>query len=97
MMQAWSPLGRQRVMENTLLTELAEKYDVSKAQICLRFLHQLDIILIPKSSTPERMKENTNIFDFEISQEDMYRLLTMPQCGWSGEHPDYELAEKVYL
>lgn len=96
-LQAWSPLGRLRVMENKLLIELAEKYKVSKAQICLRFLHQQDIILIPKSSSLERMKENADIFGFEIEQEDMYRLLTMPQCGWSGEHPDYELAEKVYL
>lgn len=95
MMQAWSPLGRQRVMENTLLTELAEKYDVSKAQICLRFLHQLDIIPIPKSSSMERMKQNQDIFGFEIEQEDMYRLLCMPQCGWSKEYPDPELAEKV--
>lgn len=94
-LQAWSPLGRLRVMKNKLLGELAEKYQVSKAQICLRFLHQQDIILIPKSSSIERMKENADIFDFEISQEDMYRLLTMPQCGWSGEHPDPELATKV--
>lgn len=95
MMQAWSPLGRQRVMENKLLTEIAEKYCVSKAQVCLRFLHQLDIIPIPKSSSMERMKQNQDIFGFEIEQEDMYRLLCMPQCGWSKEYPDPELAEKV--
>lgn len=93
-LQAWSPLGRLRIMENKLITELAEKYNVSKAQLCLRFLHQQDIIVIPKASSVERMKENMNIFNFEISQEDMYRLLTMPQCGWSKEHPDPELAEK---
>lgn len=97
LLQAWSPLGRLRVMDNKLIAELSEKYNVSKAQICLRFLHQQDIILIPKSSSLERMKENMDIFGFEISKEDMYRLLTMPQCGWSGEHPDYELAEKIYL
>lgn len=95
MLQAWSPLGRQRVMENKLLAEMAGKYKVSIAQICLRFLHQQDIIPIPKSSTMERMKENQDIFGFEISQEDMYRLLCMPQCGWSKEYPDPELAEKV--
>ena len=95
MLQAWSPLGRQRVMENKLLAEMAGKYKVSIAQICLRFLHQQDIIPIPKSSTMERMKENQDIFGFEIEQEDMYRLLCMPQCGWSKEYPDPELAEKV--
>lgn len=95
MLQAWSPLGRLRVMENKLIAELAEKYQVSKAQICLRFLHQMDIIPIPKASSMERMKQNQDIFGFEIEQEDMYRLLCMPQCGWSGEYPDMELAEKV--
>lgn len=93
-LQAWSPLGRLRVMENVLINEMAEKYQVSKAQICLRFLHQLDIIPIPKASSIERMRENMDIFHFEIEQEDIYRLLTMPQCGWSKEHPDPELAEK---
>ena len=46
------------------------------------------MIPIPKSSSMERMKENQDIFSFEISTEDMYRLETMPQIGWSGEHPD---------
>lgn len=95
MLQAWSPLGRLRVMENKLIGELAEKYQVSKAQICLRFLHQQEIIPIPKASSMERMKQNQDIFGFEIEQEDMYRLLCMPQCGWSREYPDPELAEKV--
>lgn len=95
MLQAWSPLGRLRVMENKLLVELAQKYHVSEAQICLRFLYQQDIIPIPKASTLERMKQNQDIFSFEIEQEDMYRLLCMPQCGWSGEYPDPELAEKI--
>jgi len=36
------------------------------------------------------MKENMKIFDFEIINEDMYRIATLPQAGWSGEHPDYE-------
>ena len=93
-LQAWSPLGRLRVKENKLVIALAEKYNVSVAQLCLRFLLQQEIILIPKSSSMERMKENMNIFHFEIEQEDMYRLLTMPQCGWSLEHPDPELSEK---
>ena len=95
MLQAWSPLGRLRVMDNVLIEEMAEKYGVSKAQICLRFLHQLDIIPIPKSSAMERMRQNQDIFGFEIEAEDMYRLLCMPQCGWSREYPDPELAEKV--
>ena len=58
-------------------------------QICLRFCLQNNVLPLPKSSAPERMKANLDIFDFEIEQEDIYRLLTMPQTGWSGLHPEH--------
>ena len=90
LVQAWSPLGRQRVLEEPLLIELAAKYDVTPAQICLRFLLQRDINPIPKASSLERMRNNMDIFDFSITTEDMHRLNTLPQTGWSGEHPDFE-------
>lgn len=90
LVQAWSPLGRQRVLQAPLLTELANKYKVSPARICLRFELQKGINPIPKASAMERMKDNMNVFDFEISTEDMQRLNTLPQIGWSGEHPDFE-------
>ena len=90
LVQAWSPLGRQRVLEEPLLIELAAKYDVTPAQICLRFLLQRDINPIPKASSFERMRNNMDIFDFSITTEDMHRLNTLPQTGWSGEHPDFE-------
>lgn len=90
LVQAWSPLGRRRIAEEPLILELAAKYQVSQAKICLRFLLQKGYISLPKSSTAERMKQNIDIFDFAISQEDMYRIETLPQAGWSGEHPDYE-------
>lgn len=92
--EAWSPIGRTRVLEEPLILELAEKYKVSAAQICLRFEVQKGIIPLPKSSSMERMKENQALFDFEISREDLYRIETMPQTGWSGEHPD---RERVYF
>lgn len=90
LVQAWSPLGRQRVLEEPLLIELAAKYDVTPAQICLRFLLQRGINPIPKASSLERMRNNMDIFDFSITTEDMHRLNTLPQTGWSGEHPDFE-------
>lgn len=93
-MQAWSPIGRRRILEDGLILELAGKYQVSPAQLCLRFLLQNDIIPLPKSSSMERMKQNMDLFHFEISEEDVSRLATMPQAGWSGEHPDPELAQK---
>ena len=86
--QAWSPLGRKRVLKDELIVNLAEKYQVSPARLCLRFELQKGMIPLPKSSSLERMKENQDIFSFEIEPEDMYRIETMPQTGWSGEHPD---------
>ena len=94
LVQAWSPLGRFRMADNPLLVQLTEKYQVSFAQLCLRFLIQLGIIPLPKASSIERIKQNMDVFGFEIEEEDMYRILTMPECGWSGEYPDPELALK---
>lgn len=94
LVQAWSPIGRSRVLEDPLVCELAAKYQVSPAQICLKFAVQRGIIPLPKSSSPERMKQNMDLFSFEMDQEDIWRLATMPQSGWSGEHPDQE---RVYF
>ena len=87
--QAWSPLGRARVLKDETVTTLAEKYDVTPAQLLLHFLVQQDIAVIPKASDITKMKENLDIFDFEISAEDMWLLSCLPQIGFSGEHPDF--------
>lgn len=88
LVQAWSPLGRQRVMEEPLVNELAEKYGVTPAKICLKFAVQRGIVPLPKASSAGRMRENLDLFSFEMEEEDLWRLATMPQAGWSGEHPD---------
>jgi diketogulonate reductase-like aldo/keto reductase len=88
--EAWSPIGRARVLEEPLLKEMAEKYEKSVAQICIRFALQCGVLPLPKSSSPERMRQNLEVFDFEIEEDDMHRLMTLPQIGWSGEHPDRE-------
>ncbi len=93
-LEAWSPIGRGRLKEDVILKELAEKYKVSIPHLCLVFLHQEGIIILPKSSNFERMKENMILDDITISEEDIWRLRTMPQAGWSGEHPD---CERVYI
>lgn len=90
LVQAWSPIGRRRVIQEPLVTSLAEKYGVSPAKICLTYAVQKGVMPLPKASTIERMKENIDIFNFKMDQEDIYRLETMPQAGWSGEHPDRE-------
>lgn len=95
---AWSPLGRARehaLLGNEYLRIMAEKYDKTIAQINLRYLIQKDILPIPKAGSLEHMKQNLEIFDFEISEEDMWILTCMPQNAWLGEHPDFKIPKKV--
>lgn len=68
---AWSPIMRGRIFSDELMLALSEKYNKSIPQIALRWHLQNGVIPIPKSSNIERIKENLNIFDFEISKEDM--------------------------
>lgn len=89
LVQAWSPLGRSRVLKHPLLQELSGKYHVSAAQICIRYILQRGMLPLPKASSCERMKENQDVFGFEIDREDMHRISSMPPVGWSGEHPDF--------
>lgn len=86
--EAWSPLGRERVFKDELLNKLAEKYGKSVAQICLAFAIQMDVVPLPKSSSVERMKQNMDI-DFELEEEDFEKIVNMEETGWSGLDPDF--------
>ena len=88
--QAWSPMGRGRVLDDVLIRELAGKYHVTPAQVCIRFCIQEGVMPLPKSSSPQRMRENLECVNFAIDDEDILRLENMPPLGWSGEHPDRE-------
>ena len=88
--QAWSPIGRGRVLDDVLIRELAGKYHVTPAQICIRFCIQEGVMPLPKASSPERMRENLECLNFVIDEEDISRIENMPPLGWSGEHPDRE-------
>ena len=72
-LESWGPLaeGKNGIFTQPILKKIAAKHNKSVAQVALRFLVQSGIIIIPKSSKRERMEENINIFDFEISQADM--------------------------
>lgn len=89
-LEAWSPVGRGRLSEDSILKALAEKYGVSVPHLCLAYLYQENIIVLPKSSNIDRMKENLLLDDVSIDEEDLWRIRTMPQVGWGGEHPDLE-------
>lgn len=93
--QAWSPMGRGRVLNDELIRELAGKYHVTPAQVCLRFCVQEGVMPLPKASTHERIRENLGCMDFVIDERDMSRIENMPPLGWSGEHPDRERVKIV--
>lgn len=86
--QAWSPLGRGRILENQILTDLAQRYGKTVAQISLRWAVQSGIVPIPKSDNPGRIKQNIDIFDFSLSEEDMKAIDSLPGFGYSGLDPD---------
>jgi len=73
-LQAYTPLVRGKKLQVALLTELAAKYQKTAAQIILRWDIQHGVAAIPKSANPERQVENLNIFDFEITADDMRKL-----------------------
>ena len=86
--EAWSPFGRGIVFKNDTLVQISQKYGKSVAQICIRWCLQKDIVPLPKSVTTDRIKNNLEVFDFELSPADMQTIDQMPCFGWSGQHPD---------
>lgn len=88
LIEAWSPLGSGRVLADERLKSIAQKYNKTVAQICLRFVLQNGALPLPKSITPSRIAANLDVFDFELSQEDMSEINHMPEFGFSGLHPD---------
>jgi 2,5-diketo-D-gluconate reductase A len=77
--ESWAPFakGRNNMLKNETLVEIAKKYDKSAAQVILRWLIQRDVVAIPKSAHKERMAENFHIFDFELVREDMDRIASL--------------------
>ena len=88
LLQAWSPIGRGRVLDDVLIQELAEKYGVSPVQVCLAFCLSEGVMPLPKASSPERLRENMAAVNITLEREDVMRLENMPPLGWGGEHPD---------
>ncbi len=72
--EAWSPLGRGEALKDPVLIELSQKYNKSVAQIILRYDVQNGIVTIPKSVRAERIRENADIFDFELLPQDIEKI-----------------------
>ncbi len=86
--QAWSPFARGAILDNELLQELAKKYNKTTAQITMRWILQNGIQPIPKTVSTVRMDENIQIFDFEISAEDMKKINELKDIGGQNELVD---------
>ena len=88
--EAWSPIAQGEVLDDAEIGEIAEKLDRTPAQVVLRWHIQHGYIVFPKSVTPDRIRENFEIFDFELDAEDMSRIdsLDRGESGRRGAHPD---------
>ncbi|KAA5771472.1 aldo/keto reductase, partial [Pseudomonas aeruginosa] len=76
------------LLNHPVLAEIGKKYGKSVAQVILRWHVQNDIIVIPKSTNPERIRENADIFDFELSAEDMEKIDALNENKRFGRDPD---------
>ncbi|MGM9802774.1 MAG: aldo/keto reductase [Muribaculaceae bacterium] len=76
---SWGPFaeGRNNLFSNPVLAEIASRYGKSVAQVALRWLLQRDVVIIPKTTHIERMKENLNIFDFALTDDDMAAIAAL--------------------
>jgi 2,5-diketo-D-gluconate reductase A len=86
--EAWSPLARGNVLGDPTIDAIARKYDKTAAQVILRWHIERGNIIFPKSVTPERIRENIDIFDFELSGEDVEAISALNRNERTGPDPD---------
>jgi len=88
--QAWSPIAQGAVLDDPVITEIAERLGRTPAQVVLRWHIERGNIVFPKSTTPERMRENFELFDFELEPGDHEAIdaLDRGEEGRTGPHPD---------
>ncbi|MCY9762290.1 aldo/keto reductase [Paenibacillus alvei] len=87
-LEAWSPLMQGQLLDNEVLTEIARKYNKSVAQVILRWDLQNGVVTIPKSTKEHRIIENSIVFDFELTVEDMKKIDGLNQNHRVGPDPD---------
>ncbi|MRN06077.1 aldo/keto reductase [Lactobacillus sp. 0.1XD8-4] len=90
LVEAWGPLGGQgaQVMTNPTILQIADKYQKTAAQVCLRWILQQGVLPLPKSVHKERMVSNQQIFDFALTDEEMRKISLLPNLGGQCADPD---------
>jgi 2,5-diketo-D-gluconate reductase A len=86
--QAWSPLARGKILEEEMLATVGSKYGKSVAQVVLRWHIQRGVAVIPKSNSKDRIVENMNVFDFELSDEEMAAISALNSGFRTGVDPE---------
>ena len=92
---SYMPLSRGKVMDDPAIQSLAEKYHKTPGQIILRWhIQQPNVVAIPKSATPTRIRENLAIFDFELTVSEMHQIHALSQPDgrmcWGDFAPDWD-------
>ena len=97
-MEAWSPLGRGNadMLSNPVITEIAEKYSKNAGQVILRFENQEGIIVFPKSTKPDRIKSNMEIFDFSLTEDEMNAIRAL-DTGSGMHDPDRPGLREMFI
>jgi 2,5-diketo-D-gluconate reductase A len=86
--EAWSPLAQGAVLDDPVITEIATAHNRTPGQIVLRWHVELGNVVFPKSMTPSRIEENIDIFDFELSTEEVERIEALDRGMRTGPDPD---------
>lgn len=86
--EAWEPLAKAKILGDERLIKLAEKYQKTPAQICIRWSLDNGFLPLPKSVTPSRIKENLEVFDFKLDSEDVEFINSFEFIGGSKINPD---------
>jgi 2,5-diketo-D-gluconate reductase A len=86
--EAWSPLAKGQVLDDPVITGIAEAHERTPAQVVLRWHLQLGNVVIPKSVTPERIEENLAVFDFHLSEPEMEAIQALDVGERTGPDPD---------
>ncbi|SFB33157.1 Aldo/keto reductase [Lentibacillus halodurans] len=87
-LEAWSPLKKGRLMDDPVIARLAEKYGKTPAQIILRWDVQNHVVTIPKSTHEHRIQENADIFDFDLTDDEMKLISNLNIDDRTGKNPD---------
>jgi len=86
--ESWSPLARGRAIGEPTLDRIGEKHGVTAAQVVIRWHLQLGLVVIPKSVSAERIRQNADVFSFELDVEDIAAIATLESGERTGKDPD---------